>query len=426
MDMNDAMRSGLSLERDLGSASVRQPDRDSQDEMDILYFLVVIDRKRKLEGVTQEDIDYVTAVVRNQELSVRRRFQANQLLARCHSMRKDQKRALYYMEVARTLASTVAEQLACDRDIFLLQCLLAEGKVTEESLERYELFVEEAVKGILAQDEESIRQVLSDDTCDMMEDYAILAMAAKAWSEHPRNQDDFDREEAEAKYYRYIKAFKEQEIKGYTEPIYQYYHGKSCNRNNNEAAKWRKNLLQGKPAQQGIVMDKPSAAHSDSAAAAPTSPAVSEGDKIAIETLEELTRRTVGKNIDSIDGGLLDEYVMHMILSVIVEMKKGNAAVMRYVIEHSELFERMEDYVILGSAALLWFCHPDNKDVGEKLRAQTLGEQWIEKALHLSEPEENYPLYRRMRRESSLTWDERSAREEWRELLKLVFAKIKP
>lgn len=418
----DAVQSGLSLarEEDAASEAPGKPAGEAPkiEVADLSRRMGELRKKKDAGTLSAEDVAYMKEVAKDKTLPVGARYLSNCFLSVWRRGEGDLLRALYYMETALFLAQSSSQRATCHQEIFSLKRDMGGGKLTPECMEDYEQFAEAAVEGICSKDAEAILLVLETGTAEKMEDYALLAAAAKAWSVHPENRDDFDREEAEAKYYRCIKAFKEQECKGYTEAIYQYYHGQKCSNGNNAAVKWRKKLIQGKPAQEGAAVSGSPAAQSDSGGAAPNQKAKK---KTLQDAVEQFRQKYPNAVVATASEQCILEYAS-VARKIVKALRSGDIELMKYMVDHPEVFEGMQDYMLLGSAALLLFMHPKNTDVGRRMQARKQGEIWLERSLKLSEPDDHYPLNLRWDRMSSI--NARELKSEWTELLKYVLAKL--
>lgn len=412
----DPLSSGVSLERETGGSPSAAPRLPAGQDM--WAWLESIERGG---AVKPADVSALRAIAEDESVSPEVRFLSNRLYARCALDRKEWLRCEFHGEVALNQAKGYGQQALCYELIFLARRGQAGGKVTLECMAYYDRFVEGAVKSALAGERIGIELLLGSTTQEM-EDYALLAVGHRAWSAHPENQDDFDREEAEAAYHRCCKAFEEQARQGCKERIYQSYHGTRCT-NKREAEQWRRSLLEvkhrsadtrsGAPRQDDGV----SAAHPSALAGSMSPSAAKEPGEV-----EHFIARYGVTSIQGAGSQCMKDYTA-MAQKVVAALRNGNTETMRDVVGHYQLFEGMQDYIILSSAALLWAIDPANTNVGERLQAQARGEEWTQKCMELMDPDERYPLYRKWRQMGDMPTDRLQA--QWMELLQYVLQTIK-
>lgn len=420
MKDQDAVKSGVSLERDAdplssGVSLEREPDvapaRPAGQSVE--NWLESIERG----AIAAADANTLRAIAGDETVPAEARFRANCLAARYALDHQDWLRCVFHGEVALPYAKSGGQRAKCYELIFLAKKGLAKDELTPECVESYEQFAQEAAKSVCAGERMAI-ELLKDGTAEQMQDYALLAAAHKAWSCHPENQDDFDREEAEAAYHRYSRLFEERQKSGSKDAAFRGAKG-DCG-----AERWRQELLAGKAPARNIGDSKDAPAQTGGAAAG--APAVSAGASapgltgVPGEVARFITR--YGQlSVGSAGGQYVRDYTA-VAQRVVDALRGGDGATMRYVVENPQLFEGMQDYTILCSAAWLWFMHPENTNVGERLRLQSLGEEWTQKCLELSEPEERYPMNVRWRQ---LAMPAERLQSQWTELLKYVLQALR-
>lgn len=425
MDFNEAILSGLMLERgiDTGSGGTK---------------LEALKKQWQGAGFSRTapaaDVSYVTSVAADMTASQGKRFDANRLLALYYADLGEFKRSVYHSQLALTLATDHSRAAACHMDIFLCQRSMNGGELQGSELEHYDKFVEAAMKGIQAGESGAILSVL--EMCEEWKDYALLSAAAQAWSKHPENSDDYDREVAESLCHTYAKRFQEQKDAGFREAIYARLPGEATH-GIGKRAKLRANYLDrgvigsldvsGQPVRKWICtacghicqgVQPPQACYVCKAPAeriaeydpgsgkamaqTPSAPAPAARKQTAadslMEAVEDFSRKygSYARKVHTAKRSALQDYAA-LVQPIIRELRGGNTALMRSLIEHCEVFEDMQDYGLLGAAATLWLIHPDNTDGREKIVTQKKSVLWVETAVAVGEAYSGEsPVYERL------------------------------
>lgn len=378
MPIDDFLSSGLSLERPETSSDDHGVDTSSWGETPGFS-----------AGVSAEEVNAVTAVAMDPSKGSAERFEANHLLGVYYSDRDDLKRALYHIKMALSFATTHAQKTGCYFNHLLCQ-LLMDGRnaLAPEDMPLYDKWVEESLAGILDGDAAAILGAL--DYAENWEDYGLAAAAALAWSTHPENTDAFDREEAEASYHRYKKQLEEQKSRGFPGTIYmplsgERSHGITCR------AKVRLDFLNKHivHSPEELLALKQQDHPADASAANPA-PDTKSPKKIRSDELmagvERFARRYSqhARSLYSAKPGVLRDYI-EIATPIVRELKVGNVPLMRALINNSQVFEDMQDYMLLSAAATLWLVHPENTDGREQISAQKKSVLWMETSISLSE-----------------------------------------
>lgn len=374
MSMENFLSSGLSLER---------PDTpDAPKEIDVSAWE---DVPGFSANIPLEDVNEVTSIAMDPTRDASERFEANHLLGTYYSDRNDLKRALYHIKTAMSFATTHAQKAGCHFNQLLCQ-LLIDGRdtLTPADIPLYDKWVEESLRGILEGDEAAIQGAL--EYTESWKDYGLAAAAALAWSTHPENTDAFDREAAEAAYHGYKKQFEEQSARKFGDVIYTRLPGES-NSGIPCRAKVRLEFLQNHAvySPQELFDHSPAG---ESPSAAPTAPK-SEKEQRADELMakvDQFARKYSqhARSLYSAKPDVLRDYI-ELVKPIITELTVGNVPLMRTLMDNSQVFEDMQDFMLLGATATLWLVHPENTDGREKIAVQKKSTLWMETAIALGE-----------------------------------------
>lgn len=401
MSVEDFLASGLSLERTESSGPQQQISATAWGDAGTPGFSA---------RISPEEVKRVAAIAAGSSYNREERFEANHLLGLYYSDLNELKRASYHIQLALTFADTHGQRAGCYMSILNCQLLMdTRMELRAEDLTLYDKYVEESLNGIQENDAEAILGVLSNP--ELWGDFGLMASAALAWSTHPENTDAFERESAEAAYHHYKKLFEEQESTGFTNMIYSLLPGESKGSkgallagNSNGRfpcrAQVRQEFLQNK--RVCTLEELKQAKEKNASAPTPVSASVSYEQKRADELMAKVDAfaRKYPKGERSVytaKASVMQEY-MDFAMDIAVALQGDNAPLMKALMDNYQVFEDMQDYMLLGCAATLWTIHPKNTDGRDKIAAQKKSEMWLETATSLGEVlNDMQPLEKRLR-----------------------------
>lgn len=402
----DDLASGLSLERTESSGSQQQIDATAWNNADTPGFSAYI---------SPEEIKSVSAIAVGSAYERAERFEANHLLGLYYSDLDDLKRASYHIQLALTFADTHGQRAGCYMNMLFCQLLIEERKQLQvEDLTLYDKYVEESLRGIQANEAAAILGAL--DYSEQWEDYGLTAAAALAWSTHPENTEAFERESAEAAYHHYKKLFEQQVEASSSALVYTPLAGEPKGKASSRV-RVRLEFLRNRTV---YTLEELMQSKREST---PTPASVSQEQKRADELMarvDAFARKYPkgARSLYSAKPAVMQEY-MNLTVKLVSELRVNNGPLMRALIQDFEVFEDMQDYMLLGCAATLWLIHPENKDGRDKITTQKRSELWMETSISLSEQfHDMQPLEYRMK---ELNMSERyTYQHDWMELAQYV------